>query len=57
MSKTKTRSEQLEGAVKVANKNKQEAIEAATQPLGFCLFIAIFILIVAIAPPIGLVLL
>ena len=40
-----------------AAKNKEEAIQLATQPLGFCLFIAIFILAAIVAPPLAIVLL
>lgn len=40
-----------------AAKDKEEAIKLATQPLGFCLFIAIFILAAIIAPPLVIVLL
>lgn len=54
---SQTRSEKLQGAVQVAEGKKRQAIKEATKPLGFCLFIAVFLLIVAIAPPIALVLL
>lgn len=40
-----------------AAKNKQQAVDLANEPLGLCLFIAIFILAAVIAPPLAIVLL
>lgn len=56
-SKTKTRSENLQKVVNIAEKKKNDAMVAATQPMGICSIIAIFLLIVAIAPPATIVLL
>lgn len=56
-SKTKSRSESLQKAVRVAEKKKNDAIVAATQPLGICSIVAVFLLIIAIAPPASIVLL
>lgn len=55
-SKTKSRSESLQSVVKVAERKKNEAIVAATQPLGICSIIAILLLIAIIAPPMLLLL-
>ena len=57
LSNAQIKQEALRNARDKAKSDKEEAIKLATQPLGFCLFIAIFILAAIIAPPLAIVLL
>lgn len=51
------RQKALKDARDKAAGDKQEAINLANQPLGLCLFIAIFILAAIIVPPLAIVIL
>jgi hypothetical protein len=51
------RQEDTKKIIKVAEKAKKEAIKAANEPMGACLFIAVFMLALIIAPPLAIVLL
>lgn len=51
MSRAKTRSEQLQGVVKMANDKKRQAIAEAEANLGLCAVILFFITVGLLAPP------
>lgn len=44
-------------AMRDAEKSKQKNMKAATEPMGLCLIITVFMLAIIIAPPIAIVLL
>lgn len=51
MGQSKTRSEQLEGVVKIADKKKRDAIISAEENLGLCAVVLFFIMVGILAPP------
>lgn len=57
LQKSEMKQQALKDVRDKAAKNKQDAIKAASEPLGLCLFIAIFILAAIVVPPVAIVLL
>ena len=57
LEESETRQQNLKDTRDRAKNDKETAIQLATQPLGFCLFIAIFILAAVVVPPALIVLL